>query len=181
MDEKPNSWETLFRMRHFGLPTRVLDWTESLNMALYFAVYGYGDSPCIWVLDAHKLNEISLSNADIGNPLDPSDGIKDYREYFLSKDNPQDIYKFPFAIIAPRMSDRIFAQRGLFTVQGSSDKMIDELDELKSCFRKIDILDNTTSKEEVKEYLKIMGINHFTVYPDFEGLRMFLMEEYDLN
>lgn len=33
-----NSWETLTTMRHIGIPTRLLDWTESLNTSLFFAL-----------------------------------------------------------------------------------------------------------------------------------------------
>jgi hypothetical protein len=182
LDPKTPSWETLFLMRHYGLPTRILDWTESLNIAIYFAVYGQGDSPCIWMLDPHQLNEISLKNSDLFNPLAPSDGIKDYCDAFIStSDTFTPYYTKPFAVIAPRMSDRIFAQRGLFTVQTDNVLMIDEMPDLLCCVKKIELLRHGATKNDIKEYLKLMGINHFTVYPDFEGLRMFLLEEYKLE
>ncbi|MFT3911379.1 MAG: FRG domain-containing protein [Ferruginibacter sp.] len=184
LESSQKSWQTLFQMRHIGLPTRILDWTENLNMAIYFSVYGQGTSPCIWVLDAHKLNQIALSNEDIPNPLDPNDEIIDYKEAFLPKNSSVDapnFYKLPFAMVAPRMSDRIFAQRGLFTVQTSGDKMIDQIAQLKGCVKQIKLLDSDTTIDMVKDYLKIMGINHFTVYPDFEGLRLYLMEEHELD
>ena len=54
-------FEWLCLMQHYGAPSRVLDWTENIVTALYFAVADT-TADCdgaVWLLNAGRLNEIT--------------------------------------------------------------------------------------------------------------------------
>jgi hypothetical protein len=78
-----SSWEILFAMRHEGIPTRLLDWTENIGTALFFALSSKNiDRPHIWILNPYKLNERD-SKAD-GALLNPDEDLGKYSETYAN-------------------------------------------------------------------------------------------------
>ena len=114
------SW--LFLMQHHGLPTRLLDWSENVLVALYFAVRSSGDKDGeLWALYPDELNRRS---GFFGLPLPNHQAIRFLaaepwhnapldlaRELGLS--TPQ---QYPVAVLPPVNSERILAQASAFTI-----------------------------------------------------------------
>ena len=58
----------LFLMQHFGMPTRILDWTESILVATYFAVNkDISNHGVLWALNPFVLNEIQFKEPVIAS------------------------------------------------------------------------------------------------------------------
>lgn len=169
IDRKDSDWETLFDMQHYYIPTRLLDWTEVLGVAVYFALMGNPKSPCVWMLSPIRLNELSIKKSTIKRCDDK--GL-DYKKLFWDKEPVP--CEFPFSIEPPLLNDRIYAQRGMFTVHGDKPHGIDEIypDECGEFVRQILIPEDAIS--EANEYLEFADLNEFSLFPDVEGMAPFL-------
>jgi len=183
-----DSWEILLIMRHHGLATRLLDWTDKLGIALYFALHDWHDEPSeveanrlpvVWVLNPFELNAASGSWED-EYLVSPSDLFQDtgFTEYVDVIKNREDWpYRKPVAIYPRQVSSRQQAQGGWFTIHGKSSKPLDQI--AKAAVRKVVLTPGAVRAG--KEFLKIAGLNEYLLFPDLDGLARSLHDRYGLT
>jgi hypothetical protein len=174
-----DSWELMFLMQHYSVPTRLLDWTENPLIALFFALSSakksskgqYLNDAAVWTLSAPKWNQVVYSHQSYtGGALSPFDLMVN-QAYALGAD-PKYINEMPVAILGIHNSPRIVAQRGSFTLFGKSLSSMEEI------FEKHNFPDDTLKKlvipasiiSSLLEKLVWMGISDSVIYPDLEGL-----------
>lgn len=172
LKEKPSpndlsGWVSL--MQHYGLPTRLLDWSKSLLIAAFFAVYRYeeqaGKDGCIWILRPGQLNQ----EEGVGNSICPMDSpsitqllVSVFDTGAERKEAKDKIY----ACYPVENNMRIYVQQSAFTVHNSRRK----LTQLKSDDLLIKIVIPYDAKKEYLEELKICGITLKSVYPDADHI-----------
>src|SRR5690606_30712125 len=81
----PNEWNIYFLMQHYGLKTRLLDWTESALIALYFGLKNQEneEDTRLWILSPLRLNR--NSSKILFEPINKSFMSVYFPEYSKSK------------------------------------------------------------------------------------------------
>ena len=156
-----DDWDMLIYMRHHGVPTRLIDWTETLGVALYFAVLDYNTNnntnPCIWLLNPYALNAISWGGRDLVNPKylleHPKTKFWTYGD-FMAADWVKFQWKYPVAIYPPQKSGRMQAQRGCFTIHGTDKNPMNKMAKVQRFIQRINIT------PDMRYCLKVQAIKY---------------------
>lgn len=165
------SWLTL--MQHYGLPTRLLDWSESPLVALYFALSGDEDAKtdaAVWMLNPMKLNK-KVGYGEYVPPISYDSLRGDLEGAFSDHDN--DDYELQNRIIACHgvgCDLRMYVQQSDFTIHSITERLdqILKLDESCDYFYKICIPQKIRKKLLVQ--LDAMGFHESSIYPDMEHI-----------
>jgi hypothetical protein len=169
---KPNnmpSHDWLFIMRHYGVPTRLLDWTESVLIATYFATEKNNVDGAIWMLLPIVLNQQEgrqFTNIDKSLPSFEENGSI-MREYEPREDleTQKNIQLNPMAFICPRNIARMQAQRSVYTIHHLRKTPIERIGDMSHVWQYIIPKE---AKQTIRQQLTILGINDFQIFPEAE-------------
>ena len=161
-DDGDPHWYCL--MQHYGLPTRLLDWSAAALVAAYFAVSD-PETPgpaAVWAMVPAHLNK--------SQDLEPG-------HYHLMNRLTQSLLNvtvvqreavdMALAIDAPERDIRMMVQQAAFTVHGS-DRPLEEMPLTDRFLLKITIPED--AKVPMKEMLALLGFKRSSLFPDLVNL-----------
>lgn len=159
-----DDWDYLTLGQHFGLPTRLLDWSKNALTALWFA-----------------------SRANIAEELESDENsvvwilMATEDDYLIDIDNIDPFAITDTKIIQPRIiKQRINNQSGVFSI-ASSNEIIDKKmlnDDANFTEKLVKVKIPKDKLQEIRYDLNTLGVNAFTIFPELEGLCSYLHWRY---
>lgn len=153
----------LVNMQHYSCPTRLLDWSESLFVALYFAVSSSFNSDASIFIWHHNTYLKHLENQ--------YPNIKFDSENLLNSELPD----FLTPIVSRKKNERLLRQQGVFSVSNNILKDHDEIiiETAKTQNSKSGLFKFRIPKEQKLEFLirlRKMNITSESLFPGMDGM-----------
>lgn len=159
-------------MQHFGLPTRLLDWSESPLIAAFFAItFEPRDDPAaIWCLSPGDLNEVTSGRNSLA--FLAHERVSDLlRPAFVGGDSPD----VAVSVMGQDVDLRMTVQQGGFTIHGGPTPL-ENHHEVDRFLRRFVIPKDC--RERFRKDLWLLGVRRSMLFPDIENLARELATEW---
>jgi hypothetical protein len=171
----PTYWSWLVMMQHYGVPTRLLDWTRAALAALYFATnpddpgVTLGVDGTVWVLNPTILNQAFIFNPNLKPGYIPNMEEPFFTEKFGPGSQFLDNLK-PAAAIAPVNNPNILAQEGVFLVYPLKKNLIplENFEDASNYLIKICIASDQFTF--IQNQLQHYGVTRLSLFPDISNI-----------
>jgi hypothetical protein len=159
-----------FDIWHYGLPTRLLDWTRNAAIALYFACRDNPDMDGgVFILNPVNLNrQVDSMNPRVFDAHSDATLIKRYLRLLgeINENGTRAIAIYPVW-----NSERIMLQQGVFTIAGSRYfTLTSQRAPGLACIRI-----KQEYKESLLEDLDRVGVNEMSIFPEPEHTCKYLV------
>jgi len=169
-----NDWEHLFAMQHYGMPTRLLDWSENLFVAAHFALAKQPNhqhtGPCvpvIWCVNPVEWNRSTPLLSEYGQAIQVLTTADEELDSYRPETNKRRL-RSPLAIFGTHNSNRIVAQRGTFMIWGNEVKTLQAFSEEQSAtLWQINLMGD---RDELARSLRLLGFSETMVFPELPSL-----------
>jgi hypothetical protein len=182
--EGDSIWNWMALGQHHGLPTRLMDWTFSPQVAMHFATSRldqFGADGVIWAVDfgaAHALlpktlrDEMEAEEADVFTVEMLQRRAQTLEEFDALADDDFVVFFEP-----PSLDERIVNQYAVFALMSSPEARLEDwLQKHPELFRKIVI--PAELKWEVRDKLDQANVTERVLLPGLDGLSAWLRRYY---
>ncbi|WP_129830181.1 FRG domain-containing protein [Vibrio parahaemolyticus] len=179
--KETNAYELYALMQHYGLPTRLLDWSLSPLVSLYFALEQdneEGAQRAVWSMAPYDLNNKTMDFAGIIMPSEFNQSMVGLYlpKYLRIEHDP--VPSQAAAISLPFTNQRVKSQKGAFTIHGYNNLPLDEI------FSSYGLNNIACIKLESEEYrsrllnqLYSIGMKEDDIYQDLNSLSKRILRE----
>lgn len=166
-------------MQHYGLPTRMLDWSRSPLIATFFATETYkkldDTDACVWVLVPDKFNEMMGFGRCI-YPIDADTTQEMLLPAFKHNHHNHELDDRILACSSTDNNQRMYAQQSSFTVHNSLKRLEDICDD-ETLYK---VIIPSDRRHYFIHSLRVFGITESSIYPDLEHISRDLRYSYDI-
>jgi hypothetical protein len=175
-----SQFDWLCAMQHYGVPTRLLDWTESLPVALYFSVAPLSIdfiAPTIWVLDPFKLYALT-DPKNVMIPIATDENVVANSDIPFGDDwgaTRKQVTEYPLPVAPNFLFDRLAMQNGTFTIHGRDPRPIEQVIPTDQQSMLLKFVAKPSRITAICDCVDMVKPSSDAIFPDIEGLKDYIV------